>query len=505
MTVITVERLSHHSFFYHFCTSLVSVACFVGLLPLSKAQQVDLVPSSGMTQNLPVGSNADHRKLMQVRAQAQQARHEAQLAALQRSATQSTDKNNRNLVLQKARRDKEYMRRAVIAVQQQQSINAYKKVKKSQINSWNGKGNKNKITRGVPADFIASLPPLEKESRKKKSLMSGVVAAPGKALKGLASLRPGFLGGKKKKKEAPAEPATQFAPPESLALDSVAPRTPEPTVRAKSEPIEKPKKGGFRIPLISKLTGGKKKDENPYAAKVNSAVSQQQWQAPDPAKDDGAPEEKKGFFKGIVSHIPLVGNKNKNSEAESNAYYGPDGAAEMDEEPKSRFLSKLSLKKNKESDNQETGDDTKEKNTNTRKNIYVVDSKKAQFFPFGKSGHQADAQALGEGTIVRMTKSGDDWSSIELSSGSIGIVRNKHLRRAKAGEIPANMFAHKPKTPYPTTARISKIRSATGKGLSHRYREPVNVPLPDLPAGGTEANTPIGNGLLPPLKESTIQ
>ena len=88
----------------------------------------------------------------------------------------------------------------------------------------------------------------------------------------------------------------------------------------------------------------------------------------------------------------------------------------------------------------------------------------------------------------------------------MGVIRNKHLRRAKASEVPANMFADKPKTPYPTTARISKIRSATGKGSSYRYREPVNVPLPELPSGGTGLDTPIGNGLLPPLEQNkTIQ
>ena len=493
---ITAEQLSHRSHLYYLCVSLVSVASSVSLLPLAKAQQVDLIPSSGTAQNLPAGSSADHRKLIQVRAQAQQAKRDAQLAALQRSATQSTDKNNRELILQKARLDKEYKRRAALAVQQQQAANAYEKVKQSQIESWNGKGRKPKITRGVPADFTASLPPLEKESRKKKGLLSGVIAAPGIALKGLASLRPGFMGGKKKQGNEAADPAAQFASPGKLTINSSAPRTPKPAPKAE--------KSGFRIPLISKLTGGKKKDVDTYVAKEKTTAPQPQTQTPDPTVADTPPEEKKGFFKGIVSHIPLVGNKNKDSKENPYSYEDSDKKSEVEKQSKSGFLSKLSLKKNKESTSQEADGEVKEKNTSARKDIYVVDSKNAQFFSFGKSGRQADAQTLGVGTIVRMTKSGDDWSSIELSSGSMGVIRNKQLRRAKAGEVPANMFAHKPKTPYPTTARINKIRSATGKGSSHRYREPVNVPLPDLPAGGTEPDTPIGNGLLSPLGGSSI-
>jgi len=503
---MTAERLSHHPSFYHPCVFLLSTACFIIMLPSAQAQQVNLVPSSSSAQDLPAGSDADHKKLIQVRAQAQQARRDAQLAALQRSATQSTDKNNRDQILQKARLDKEFKRRAALAVQQQKAINAYEKVKQEEIDSWKGKGKYPRVTRGVPENFTASLPPLEKDKRKRKGLLSGIAAAPGMAIKGLSSLRPGFLGGKKKKKATAAEPASQFASPGSLSLDSVSPHIPAPTPEVESEPIEQPEKRGFRIPLISKLTGGKKQDANPYVAEENTTAPQQLQPVPDPTEANTPPGEKKGFFKGIASRIPLVGNKNKNNKTESGAYYGPDGGAEIAEEPKSGFLSKLSLKRDRDSDDPMPGDGTKEQNSSTRKNIYIVDSDKAQFFPFGQPDRQADAQTLSEGTIIRKTKSGSEWSSIELASGTMGVIRNKHLRRAKAGEVPPRMFAHNPKTPYPTTARISKSRSATGKGTSHRYREPVNVPLPDLPTGGAGSDSPIGNGLLPPLNpNSTIQ
>jgi hypothetical protein len=490
MTAITVDRLTYRPLFRYPRISLVSAAILVALLPPLNAQQVEPVSSSGIVQDLPAGSDADHRRLMQVRAEAQQARREAQLAALQHSATVSTDQSNRDRVLEKARQDKEFKRRAALAVQQQQAVNAYQKVKQSEIDSWNGKGG-SKIEPGVPANFTASLPPLEEDSGGRKGLLRGVAAAPGKALKGLSSLRPGFLGGKEKNESPAPAPAAQFAPPETLALDAVAPRAMEPSVAAGGEPGVQSEGKGFRIPLVSKLTGGKQKDGEAHLAEGDSA----------PLEADSPPEEKKGFLKGIASSIPLVGNK-KEGDGDNPYYYeATDGEANMDDESKSGFLSKFSLKKDEDSGNRQVAGDSADGDSNGKQNIYIVDSEDAQFFPFGKSGRQASSQALPQGTIVRMTKSGDDWSSIELSSGSMGVMRNKTLRRAKAGEIPANMFAHQPKTPFPTTARITKARSATDESSPHRYREPVNVPLPDLPAGGGGSSVPIGNGLLPPLAE----
>ena len=481
-----VELFSHCAQLRYICIYLIFATCIVSH-PSVIAQQVEL----------PAGSDDDHKKLQRLRAEAKLAQQDAQIAALRRTATQSTDKSNRDRVLEQSRLDKEFKRRAALAVQQQQAINAYEKVKQSEIDSWNGKGTK--ITRGVPSDFTSSLPPLEEGTEKKKGLFRGVVAAPANAVKGISSLRPRFFG-RKKNNQQPAA-AVQFAPPESLTLDSVAPRIPEPAAPApiQNEIYEEPKKRGFRIPLVSKLTGGKKNNENPYIDEADSSMPPEQMQASDSTVADSPPERKKGFFNKITS-------REKNDyEEESEAYYGPDGGIAMDEKSNSGFLSKLSLKKNKKSDDQDLSNGSAASTGSSRKDIYIVDSQKAQFFPFGKSGQQADALSLGEGTIVRMTKSGDDWSSIELSSGGMGVMRNKFLRKAKTSEIPSNMFAHKPKAPYPTTARISKPRSATGKGAAHRYREPVNVPLPDLPAGGSESDTPIGNGLLPPLKESAIQ
>ncbi|MCF6312499.1 MAG: hypothetical protein L3J39_08605 [Verrucomicrobiales bacterium] len=492
MMVNLVERRIYRSPFSRTCVTLlatVAAALLSVLHPTLQAQQV--AP--------PAGSQAEQKRLLEIRN-----------AALRGAKPQKTQLSNHDIVLERARQDKEFKRRAALAVQQQQSIDAYRKVKQSQIDSWNGKGNSNKISAGVPTDFTTSLPPLDSESQKKKGLFGGIFSSKKKSTKDKSSQRSGFFN--KKKNSEPEHTAAQFAPASSLRLDSVAPRNPAPVIASTNQPANEPqpsaKKKGWRMPSFSKLTGGKNKDENPYAYE-NSNTDEPSPSEPqsDPQTGDDFPEKKKGFF----SRLPKIGNKNKDLADNADQYYGPSGEAsdssdqeewqgadDPEENNKSSFLSKFSLKKDK----------SKATKKGSSGSIYVIDSD-AEFFPFGKSGKQAGAQSLREGTVVRMTKSGDDWSSIELTSGAMGVMRNKHLRIAKADEVPSNLFAHKSKKAFPTTARISKARSATGKksaSAPQRYTEPVTVPLPDLPEGGSEPGALIGNGLLPPLqKPSSIQ
>lgn len=497
--VNSVELRIYRPPFYRIRVTLmaaVTTALLSALAPSLQAQQV--APAAG--------SQAEQQRLMKIRS-----------AALRGATTQQPKLSNHDIVLKKARQDKEFKRRAALAVKQQQSIDAYRKVKQSQIDSWNGKGKNNKISAGVPTDFTSSLPPLEDGSQKKKGLLSGVVSAPSKALKSISSFRPGFLSRKKKRAAQSALSTPQFAPPKSLRLDSVAPSNPSPVIAATNKPVSETsnqgKKKGFRLPTLSKLTGGKKKNENPYAYEnPNAGEASPAEMESNPQVGGDLPKKKKGFF----SRLPIIGNKNNELAENSDQYYGPSGEDENstnqeewleadapEEKNKSGFLSKFSLKKG----NRNKSNRSAKAGSGSNDNIYVIDSD-AQFFPFGKSGKQAGSQSLGEGTVVRMTKSGDDWSSIELSSGTMGVMRNKHLRLADADEIPSNLFSHKIKKAFPTTARISKTRSATSKksAAPQRYTEPVTVPLPDLPEGGAGPGALIGNGLLPPLqKPSSIQ
>ena len=69
-------------------------------------------------------------------------------------------------------------------------------------------------------------------------------------------------------------------------------------------------------------------------------------------------------------------------------------------------------------------------------NYYVV-SAATNFMKFGSSQFNSEVSELAPGTVVRMTKPGDEWSSIQLQNGSNGIVKNKSLRPAQAAEVPS--------------------------------------------------------------------
>jgi len=65
--------------------------------------------------------------------------------------------------------------------------------------------------------------------------------------------------------------------------------------------------------------------------------------------------------------------------------------------------------------------------------IYVV-TDSAQFMVYGDDPMKSEVRALQPGTVVRMTKAGDQWASISLPDGTQGIVQNKSLRAASAGD-----------------------------------------------------------------------
>lgn len=72
--------------------------------------------------------------------------------------------------------------------------------------------------------------------------------------------------------------------------------------------------------------------------------------------------------------------------------------------------------------------------TNSFGNDYYVVTNAAQFMVYGDDQLQSEVRALPAGTVVRMTKPGDQWASIQLPNGSAGIVQNKFLRGASGSE-----------------------------------------------------------------------
>ncbi len=64
---------------------------------------------------------------------------------------------------------------------------------------------------------------------------------------------------------------------------------------------------------------------------------------------------------------------------------------------------------------------------------YIVNST-AQFMVYGTDQMSSEVRALQSGTLVRMTKPGEQWASVRLPDGSEGVVQNKFLRAASAAE-----------------------------------------------------------------------
>jgi len=72
--------------------------------------------------------------------------------------------------------------------------------------------------------------------------------------------------------------------------------------------------------------------------------------------------------------------------------------------------------------------------TSAGSSYYVVAST-AQFMVYGENRMQSEVRALPAGSVVLMTKPGEQWASVRLSNGTEGVVQNKHLRPASASEI----------------------------------------------------------------------
>ncbi|MEM9016514.1 MAG: hypothetical protein AAGC68_05840 [Verrucomicrobiota bacterium] len=71
---------------------------------------------------------------------------------------------------------------------------------------------------------------------------------------------------------------------------------------------------------------------------------------------------------------------------------------------------------------------------NSAGNDYYVITGNAQFMVYGSDAMESEVRALRPGTIVRMTKPGENWASISLPDGTSGVVQNSFLRAASATE-----------------------------------------------------------------------
>ncbi|NNE92141.1 MAG: hypothetical protein HKN23_10875 [Verrucomicrobiales bacterium] len=122
--------------------------------------------------------------------------------------------------------------------------------------------------------------------------------------------------------------------------------------------------------------------------------------------------------------------------------------------------------------------------------FYVVKAP-TNFMKFGESQFNSEISELAAGTVVRMTKPGESWVSVQIASGAQGIVKLKDLRPASQAEVPTEFAA------APTPSYATNIMSSQPVGAPANTAPPVNLPANELPTGGGVSSA--SNSLLPPV------
>lgn len=258
----------------------------------------DAAAASGMTTGLPGVSTQRQAELMHVRARAQAARPEAQKAAMERSAEDALARKSDEELLNEVRETKRMKEEAARQFQYQKAANAYQGVSSRDISSWSDDSGRVKVERGVPLAVLAALPPEEEEEEMVEEEGGfNPLKMPGRAMKKAGRAAGGAAGAAM----GAAKKGVSWIPGVGEE-DTGTGITAQPRSRAEAEAAygeEADQGGGFlkRIPLV----GGRKKDmDEPESATVTSSVATE--------------DEKKGFFRGITSNIPLVGGRNNGDD-----------------------------------------------------------------------------------------------------------------------------------------------------------------------------------------------
>ena len=463
--------------------------------PEAGAYPVDPAAAAGMTSGLPNGVTVRQAEMMQVRTSAQGAQGDAAAAMLARSADESIEERNRSIALETARTNKaikEEMRNRLkfesASVQQQ-------KVSANDMSAWQQNGGV-RVERNVPDAFITSLIAEEEQAaarsaasgeKKRFSLFGGDEKPDGGGF--LSSIRPPRLpfmgggdGGGEAAVAAASPPPSDNSEPVFANVGSSRSSSPSP---APAVAPSAPAKPGV-VPMISgaALVDGSAPATSQGAPGNVTPASVQTVSSADRTPE---PDQKKlGLFSKLGSsdenHESLVPASGSSSggggffgfgKKKSSAPVGgidaslfPEGA--VNQAPRGGQLSGGATVADVAADAAEapssTGSvmlpgQTVEKSRgfsipkpnlsmpsipslskaggsggggNISVGAYVVASA-AQFMVYGADQMQSEIRALPAGTSVMVTKPGEQWSGIQLSDGSQGVVQNKNLRAASAG------------------------------------------------------------------------
>jgi hypothetical protein len=479
---------------------VIGGGCFVATLraqtPEAGAYPVDPVAAAGMTSGLPNGVTSRQAEMMQVRTSAQGAQGDAAAAMLARSADESIEERNRNIALETARTNraiKEQMRNRLkfesAAVQQQ-------KVSANDMSTWQQNGGV-RVERNVPDAFITSLIAEEEQAaarsaasgeKKRFSLFGGDDEPDDGGF--LSSIRPPrlpFMGGGGEEEAVAAASPSPSDNSEPVFANAGSSRSSAPSPAPAAAPSA-PAKPGV-VPMIS---GAALVDGSAPATSQGAPGNATPAAAQTVSFADSTPEpdrKKPGLFSKVGSSdenheslVPTSGSSSggggffgfgkKKSAAPAggiDAGLFPEGA--VNQAPRGGQLSGGATVADVAEDAAEapssTGTvllpgQTEEKSRgfsipkpslsmpsipslskaggsgggSVSAGSYVV-SNTAQFMVYGADQMQSEIRALPAGTSVMVTKPGEQWSGIQLSDGTQGVVQNKNLRAASGGGAPS--------------------------------------------------------------------
>jgi len=121
----------------------------------------------------------------------------------------------------------------------------------------------------------------------------------------------------------------------------------------------------------------------------------------------------------------------------------------------------------------------------------VTNKAPGEFFEYnGDSRSEAEPWEVPPGTLVQVTKPGEEWSGVNLPNGRNGIIRTKALRRARASEAPSSYQPQQAESAPPSEVPASSS-------------PPESAPAPSMPVlpSNSGSRDQLGSGLLPPISQ----
>ncbi len=446
--------------------------------------------SGGMTQR--------EINMMQIRSAAQGAQHDAAAATMAISADRAIEERNRQAALTSARETKRLKREAADRMKWEKAQNAYNRVSADQMSTWKDTAGNVRVERNVPNEFLLQLRAEEaaiaaRDAEEGENRRGGPIQATKRMLSWrpfsgrdseseyeessgggfMSNIRPPRLpfvgrGGGDSYEEAPqvSSPTSRpAAAPQNSSIKVTKPGS-VPQIsgaalvdgrgsvnvgsssgRSSSPPTEQVRQPTVQaeVPSFSSNTSSQKKG---LFSKFKSDRPKRGFGSKKTSVDNGGGIDAGLFPENAVNSTPtggsLSGNYSANSVPAEDMTVSSTGDIDLPGgtiEKKKRFsIPKPNLSIPKIGGGNSSNEGSRSSKPSSGPSLgtgYYVVASQAQFMQYGESQMESEVRALPAGVVVKLTKPGADWATVQLQSGSSGVIQTKNLRPASSGEVPA--------------------------------------------------------------------